>query len=247
MKAVMLAAGMGTRLSGHNDAHPPKSLLRFAGRSLLARHIAMLQTLGMEELALVTGYHAPEIEAEVAATGGSGFVRFLANPQYRRGSVVSMWTAREVLRHGGDVLFMDADVLYDRALLERMLRSSHATCFPIDRDFEEGDEPVKLCLRNGTPVEFRKIVGDVAFDTVGEWVGFIRMNAAFATRLAAETEVFVAAGRLDEPYEEAVRAVLLDGRIPVGIEDITGIPWIEIDFPEDVRRAEREILPRIGG
>ena len=247
MKAVMLAAGMGSRLSGRNEAHPPKSLLRFAGRSLLARHLAALKALGIEQLALVTGYHAAAIEAEIATLGATDFVRCLNNPQYRRGSVVSMWTAREVLNGGGDVLFMDADVLYDRALLERMLASGHPTCFPIDRDFEPGDEPVKLCLRAGRPVEFRKVVGDVTFDSVGEWVGFIRMDRHFAARLATETERFVAGGRLDEPYEEAVRAVLLEGRLPVGVEDITGIPWIEIDFPEDVARAEREILPRIGG
>jgi choline kinase len=245
MKAVMLAAGMGTRLSGHNDAHPPKSLLRFGGQSLLARHIVALKALGIDELALVVGYHADALRAEVAAIGAGGFVRFLENPQYRRGSMVSLWTAREVLRQG-ETLYMDADVLYDPALLDRMMAFPAPTCFPIDRDFEEGDEPVKLCLRAGRPVEFRKLVGEVAFDTVGEWIGFIRMAADFAAELAAATERFVAAGRLDEPCEEAMRAVLLAGTAPVGTEDVTGIPWIEIDFPEDVARAEWEILPRIG-
>lgn len=246
MKAVMLAAGRGTRLSGFDDSHPPKSLLRFGGRSLLDRHIATLKALGIEELALVVGYRAEALRAEAAALGAGGFVRFLDNPHYTRGSVVSLWTAREVLREG-ETLYMDADVLYDPVLLRRLMASPAPTCFPIDRAFEEGDEPVKLCLRAGRPVEFRKVIGDVAFDTVGEWVGFIRMAADFAAALAAETERFVTEGRLDEPCEEAMRAVLLSGTAPAGIEDITGLPWIEIDFPEDVIRAEREILPRIGG
>ncbi len=248
MRALMLAAGVGRRLFGGDAAASPKSLLRFAGRSLLARHVEHLQALGIDGLDLVIGYHGDEIRGEIAAIGAGDFVRFFENPRFRDGSVVSMWTAREVLRGGGEVLFMDADVLYDRAILARMLKAPEATCFPIDRDFEDGDEPVKFCLRDGRPVEFRKIVGDVAFDTVGEWVGFIRLAPDFAALLADETERLVAAGRIGDPYEEAVRAVLLGAAgASVGAVDITGLRWIEIDFPEDIARAENHILPTIGG
>lgn len=244
----MLAAGVGQRLNGGDMTASPKSLLRFAGRSLLARHVAHLRALGLDGLDLVIGYRGDEIRAEIAAIGAGDFVRFHENPRYREGSVLSLWTARETLRAGGDVLFMDADVLYDRTILDRMLAAPEATCFPFDRDFEPGDEPVKFCLRAGRPVEFRKIVGDVAFDTVGEWVGFIRLSPEFATLLADETERFVASGRAGDPYEEAVRNVLLgEAGAAVGALDITGLPWIEIDFPEDVTRAETEILPAIGG
>jgi len=248
MRALMLAAGVGRRLYGEDDSASPKSLLRFAGRSLLARHVEHLRALGVEGLDLVIGYRGDEIRAEIAAIGAGDFVRFAENPRFREGSVLSMWTGRAALRGGDEVLFMDADVLYDRTILKRMVAAPEATCFPFDRAFEPGDEPVKFCLSNGRPVEFRKIVGDVAFDTVGEWVGFIRLAPDFASLLADETERFVAAGRVEEPYEEAVRAVLLgEAGATVGAVDITGLPWIEIDFPEDVTRAEADILPAIGG
>lgn len=249
MRALILAAGVGRRLFGGDDAASPKSLLRFAGRTLLARHVEHLRALGLDGLDLVIGYHGGEIREEIAAIGAGDFVRFHENPRFREGSVLSMWTARAVLREGHDVLFMDADVLFDRAILERMLAAPQATCFPMDRDFEDGDEPVKLCLSDRRPVEFRKIVGDVAFDTVGEWVGFIRMAPDFAALVADETERFAAApGRVEDPYEEAVRAVLLGAAgASVGVVDITGLSWIEIDFPEDIQRAEADILPAIGG
>ncbi len=246
MKAIMLAAGCGTRLSSHGDGNPPKVLLRFGGRTLLSRHIEILRALGIEELVLVVGYRADEVLAEVNSIGAEDFVEALHNPDFERGSLVSLLCARAALAAGAPVLVMDADVLYDARLLRRLVETRHPSCLLMDRDFEAGDEPVKLCLRDRVPVEFRKEIGAVAYDTIGEASGFLRASPAFARALVAASQAYIDSGRLDEPYEEAIRDVLLsDAPPPVGVEDITGIPWIEIDFPADVERAENEILPRI--
>jgi choline kinase len=47
------------------------------------------------------------------------------------------------------------------------------------------------------------------------------------------------------PHEEAVRDLLLERSQKVQVTDVTGCPWIEIDFPLDVERAARQILPRL--
>ena len=52
-------------------------------------------------------------------------------------------------------------------------------------------------------------------------------------------------GRANLPHEEAIRDFLREGTQPVEVVDVTGMPWIEIDFPADVERAERDILPRL--
>lgn len=246
MKALILAAGVGARLFGGDDKASPKSLLRFAGKSLMARHIENLTSVGVDEIGLVLGYHEEEIKAEICAIGASEKITFFHNPRFREGSVVSMWTARDLLVAGDDVLFMDADVLYDPEILERMIEPMAVTSFPYDRDFEAGDEPVKFMLEKGRPVEFRKVPNDVSFDTVGEWIGFIRMTAEFAQAAAARTEHYAFGGDVYAPYEDAVRDLLLgqEGGKVVGV-DVTGLPWIEIDFPEDIARAENVILPAI--
>ncbi len=247
MRAVMLAAGMGRRLSGGDEDHSPKALLAFDGRSLLERHIDVLDACGVDGLTLVVGYRAADIVREVEAIGAGDFVRFVRNEGYRRGSLVSLWTARAALGAGDDVLFMDADVLYHPHLIRCLVESPQPDCVLIDRGFDPGDEPVKLCLADGRIVEFRKRV-ETAYDTVGEWPGFLRFSARTAGRLAQALESRVAAGRLDEPYEEAMRDVLL-GEPPgtFRVEDVTGYPWIEIDFPSDLLRAEKDVLPKLRG
>ena len=241
----MLAAGRGRRLYGDGEGHPNKALLRFGGQSLLARHVDILHAAGIDELVLVVGYRADAMLAEVAGIGAKDFVRPIHNPDYDLGSVVSLLSACATLESGEGCLFMDADVLYHKALVDRLLESAHDTCFLLDRNYEPGYEPVKLCICDGHPVEFGKAIGAVKADFTGEWPGFLKLSAAAGKALVQVMEAFVAAGRVDEPMEEAVREVMLAGRVPFGWEDITGLPWIEIDFPEDVLRAEREILPKL--
>ncbi len=246
MKALILAAGVGSRLFGSDDTASPKSLLRFAGKSLMARHIENLMSVGVDEIGLVLGYHEEEIKDEIRTIGAKDKVTFFHNPRFREGSVVSMWTARNLMIAGDTVLFMDADVLYDPRILERMIEPSGVTSFPYDRDFEAGDEPVKFMLENGRPVEFRKVPDDVSYDTVGEWIGFIRMTPNFAKAVAERTEHYAVGGDVHAPYEDAVRDILLgDGAHDAVGVDVTGLPWIEIDFPEDISRAENEILPAL--
>jgi choline kinase len=245
MKALMLAAGTGSRLSGGGDGHPPKALLKFGGQSLLARHLDHLSELGIPELALVVGYSSGQIIAEIDALGAAGRVTIIENDDFRQGSIVSLWCAREVLVSGEDVLFMDADVLYHREILRRLMDAAAENCFTFDAQVDDDDEPVKLCIRGGHPVEFRKKISG-QFDRVGEWPGFLKLSAEWAAKLAARLDRYMEAGRTAEPYEEAIRDLLLEAAPGTfAIAEISGIPWIEIDFDEDLRRAKDVILPAI--
>jgi choline kinase len=103
---------------------------------------------------------------------------------------------------------------------------------------------VKLCVRGGTLVEFRKKI-DADYDFCGESVGFFRFSESVARKLATAAGQYVERRAIMEPYEEAIRDVLLAEPRQFGYEDVTGLPWIEIDFPADVKRARDDILPRL--
>jgi len=171
-------------------------------------------------------------------------VRLAENPDYVQGSIVTLWCLRECLAAGDDVLLMDADVLYDYRMIARLLESRHRNCFLLDRELAPGDEPVKLCVRDGRLVEFRKQVG-VTCDYLGESVGFFRLSNAMSRTLIDITARYIDDGLVETPYEEALRDVLLAEPDQFGFEDITGLPWMEIDFPNDIERARDEILPRL--
>jgi len=245
MKAVMLAAGIGVRLGPAATEHPPKVLLRFGGKSLLQRHVDVLRRYGVGELVLGVGYHQDEIEQEIADLCAEDFVRTVFNADYDEGNIVTLWTLRDELCCGEPVLLMDADVLYDEALIRCLVMSPHENCLLLDRAFTPGDEPVKLCIRDGEIVEFRKWLS-TEFDFCGESAGLFKLSARVAEQVIAQTKLYVVQSRRRESYEEAIRDVLLTSqRGTFSFEDITGLPWIEIDFAADIERARSEILPRI--
>ncbi|MGA2396670.1 MAG: phosphocholine cytidylyltransferase family protein [Steroidobacteraceae bacterium] len=247
MRAIILAAGRGQRLQQPEDQQVPKCLLRFGGKSLLERHLLALRDCGVAEVVLALGFKRELIEAELERMKVVPRTEIVINPAFELGSVLTVHTAAEPLGRGGDVLLMDADVLYHTRILQALVSGERAmNRVLMDREFEPGDEPVKLCLRGGAPVELRKRVPtDLEYDSIGESVGFFRFDETGARRLVELVAGYVARGATDMPHEEAVRDLIRERGRTFDVADVTGLPWIEIDFPNDVARAEREILPEL--
>ena len=246
MHAIILAAGRGSRLAEHNPDGHPKCLMEFGGHSLLARHLDFLYRLGLRRADLVVGYEADRIIEHVATLRTRPDVAYHFNPRYEQGSVISLWAAADTLRSGEPVLVMDADVLYHPGILQRLIETGIENCYLLDRDFLPGDEPVKIAVRDGVIVEFRKrLAPDLRYDSLGESVGFFRFGPDCAAAIADQCARYDAEGLADAPHEEALRDVLLARPGDFGFEDVSGLPWIEIDFPEDVVRATEEVLPAI--
>ncbi len=245
MRAIILAAGRGLRLQQPEDQQLPKCLLQFGGMTLLERHLSMLKVAGVEEVVLALGFRHERVAAELDKLRESPEI--VLNPRFDLGSVLTVHTAAEAMIRGGDVLLMDADVLYDERIMRALVRGrSPVNRVLIDRDFEAGDEPVKLCVSGGVPVELRKQpAADLEYDMIGESIGFFRFDHVAARRLAALVAHYVDSGRAHLPHEEAVRDLLRERTHVFDVADVTGAPWIEIDYIDDVARAAREILPQL--
>jgi choline kinase len=174
-------------------------------------------------------------------------VRRVLNPGYRTSSLLSLWTLREVLAAGEPVLYMDADVLYDWRLLARLLEAPHEDCLLIDRTAVASEECLKVCIREGRVVDFHKRIQATGYAHWAEWVGFARFGAESARQLAGAIRSYVDRGRTGVIYEEPMRDVILAGHDRFGTVDSLGLPWIEIDFQDDLERARTEVLPRLIG
>ncbi len=247
MRAIILAAGRGLRLQQPEDQQLPKCLLRFGGMSLLERHLRMLKNAGVDEIVLALGFRSELVEAELDRLDWQPRPEVVLNERFDLGSVLTVHTVAGAMTRRGSILLMDADVLYDERILGALVSGRRpVNRVLIDRDFEAGDEPVKLCVRDGVPVELPKQLSpDLEFDTIGESVGFFRFDEAGARRLAALVAGYVDSGRTHLPHEEAVRDLLQERSQIFEVADVTGAPWIEIDFAVDVVRASQEVLPQL--
>jgi choline kinase len=246
MRAIILAAGLGLRLQQPAGDQFPKCLLQFDGVTLLERHLQMLDAAGVHNVVLALGFQPELVEAELKRINWPHQVEIVLNPRFDLGSVLTVHTVADALTRGGDVLVMDADVLYDERILSALVAGESVNRLLIDRDFETGDEPVKLCLQDGVPVELRKqLAVGLQYDTIGESVGFFRFREETARRFVEIVAGYIDSGRANMPHEEAVRDLLLERSQVFDTADVTGAPWIEIDFPNDVARAASEILTQL--
>ena len=235
MKATILAAGRGRRLGAFADY--PKVLLQFGGMSLLERHLAVLRASGVDDVGLVVGFNASAIEKELARLGETS-VSLIHNPRFQEGSILSFWEARARLTDTAPAILMDGDVIYDTRLMRQLIDAPLDNCLLMDRNIEPGDEPVKLCIREGRIVDFHKRPTE-AHDWHGESVGFFRLAPAEMGKILTAAERLIADGGAGLEYEEAIRLAMQAEPDRFGFADVSGLPWTEIDFPEDVEKANQ--------
>ncbi len=239
MKAVILAAGVGKRL-WQVTQHRPKCLIEIGGRSLLRRYLTTLASVGIRRADIVVGYKQEMIRAAVEGDSCGVKVNFLVNDEFHRGSISSLWIARKAL--DDDVIIMDADVLFHREILRRLVESPYENALLMDETVKQTGEECMVVVAGGRVIALTKTM-PAHYDYAGEGVGFLRVRHADTPHVVASLRSSIDKGAWNMEYEDA----LLDyfREVKVGHEMIGGLPWTEIDFVEDVRKAELEVLPRL--
>jgi len=236
VKAILLAAGSGRRLQRPS----PKCLVEIGGTTLLTRALRALAAVRVAEALVVVGYQHELITAELIHHPPPLPVACVRNEAFIRGSVRSLWTAREAL--AAPALVMDADVLFPVHLLRRLVASPHANCVLADPRASFTGEEMMLTLHEGRVWDITRGAADPS-RTLGEGVGFYKLERSTAQHLRHLLEGWIAEGRDDVEYEEVFRTLFK--ACAFGYELVGDLPWTEIDFPEDIRKAEQAIWPLI--
>jgi choline kinase len=234
--AVILAAGVGKRLRPFTETRP-KSLIVIGGLSLMERHLGLLAAEGVERAVIVIGHCGEQIREQCGAACGDLEILYEENPDYERGSILSLRAGLDAL---GDpvsgAIWMDADVLYHPRVLGSLLTAEAPLTLLLDPTYDNTGEEMVLGVRNARVLRIeRGLRGD--YDLTGESVGFFAVSGGLLPDFRRHLAGFAASGRLDAEYEEAVDEFLPS--IEAGYIDIGRLPWIEIDFPQDLEEAER--------
>jgi choline kinase len=238
VRAILLAAGRGRRLG----IDGPKCLVPIAGKPLLERHLVNMAEAGITALTLVVGFQQSMIRDALASLPAPPPfpIEIVENPRFERGSIVSLQVASERLLAGA--IWMDADVFYPSALLRRLVETTHDSSVLLDARSEETGEEMMLGVLGGRVRQVARRVGKTApdgtpWELVGEAVGFAKAGPTGGAVLKRILDAEVAADRLDQEYEAAMN--LAFGETPFGFERVDDFAWTEIDFPEDVVKAEK--------
>ncbi|WP_240606527.1 NTP transferase domain-containing protein [Phenylobacterium kunshanense] len=233
-RAIILAAGQGKRLLPLTEARP-KCLIELSGRSLLAWQLLRLQSAGVDEAVIVTGFRADAVEAEVAQLGLKMPVRLQFNPFYTvSDNTASCWIVREAFE--GHVLLLNGDTLFGPGVAERLLDAPPAEItVTIDRKPAYDADDMKVLTDGGRLRAIGKTIE--AYDA--ESIGFLRFSPEGAAKFVAGVEqVLQKPEGLKRWYLSVIDELARSG-VDVRVCSIEGLEWGEMDFPQDVENLTR--------
>jgi len=240
MKAVILAAGQGTRIRSVHGEHP-KCLIEVDNATILDHQLEALSMVGINDVAVVIGYEKEQIIAHVNARQLlTQRIHFIENAAFAiTNNIYSLRLALDWLR-GDSFIVLNADVIFDPEILEVAVRPHAPISMIVDPLWR--DETMKVVILDDHVIRMSKNISREEFS--GTYIGITVFSKAIQDRFVHKMEDVIAAGRVDEFFNVVVQELANEG-VPVGYTSTDGLPWVEIDDPVDLTFAQHHVFPQL--
>ena len=249
MKAIIVAAGPGTRLLPFTE-NKPKCMLEVGGKTILQRTLEALRENDVNDIIIVKGYKSDVINYPN--------IKYYYNPNYLENNILtSLFYAEKEMQDG--FIFSYSDILYHASVLRKLLQSKEDINLIVDTDWAQRykgrtlhptDEAELVVVKNSRIAKISKFMNtNIAH---GEFIGlakFTRKGAEILIRNYkrirtskwcgfTEFHRFQDAVSIDKAYLTDMLQELIDRGYPIYNVDITG-GWLEIDTSQDLQIARR--------
>ncbi|MBZ0204496.1 MAG: phosphocholine cytidylyltransferase family protein [Ignavibacteria bacterium] len=238
MQAIILAAGLAKRLRPLTDT-TPKCLLKAGSKTLLEMTINNILKNGINEFIVVTGYRENMIKDFIAETYPKLNILYLTNADYENNNnSYSLWMTKDYVK--GDSLLLDSDILFDYRIISKLLKSEHANSLAVNSAHKLGEEEIKVIIDSANKIEH---IGKhlAPAECFGESIGIERFSLDFFSKLGDVLDrKIMRENNVNEFYEASFQELYDMGNAMYAI-DVSEYKSMEIDFPEDLKRAEDEV------
>jgi choline kinase len=233
MQAVILAAGYGSRLERVSGG-APKCLLPIGGRPLVEHQLEALHDAGVGKILVVVGHKADDVRKTLGNR-----VEYIENTKYAEtNSLYSLWMARDWVK--GPFVLLNCDLLFHPDILDRLL-SKGGNGLAFDSTSSKGKEQTKVAVSEGKVIDLGK---DLAPElSRGESLGLLCFDAKGAKALFSRANALIESGAVNSWVIEGVRSACTE--VEIKALNVAGMPWTEIDFPNDYERAQKVVYPAI--
>lgn len=236
--AVILAAGLGSRLKEHGKTQP-KGFLRLGEQPIVEESIQRLRAAGIQRVIIVTG-HLREFYEELRERYAE-LIETVHNIKFAEsGSMYSLYCARD--RLNDDFLLLESDIIYERRALDGVLAFPHDNVVLLSGRTDSGDEV--YVEANGAVIRaMSKDKSRLGTGIAGELVGITKVSRAlFAQMVTNAEQAFERTLHLD--YETGC-LVGVAQHYPVYYHLIPDLLWSEIDDAAHLARARSAVYPAI--
>lgn len=237
MKAIILAAGIGSRIRPLTD-NKHKSLLPVGKKTILERMVENILSVGIEDIIVVTGYLEDQIVSFLNKTFPGVPIKYIRNDKYLETNTgYSLMLTKELVKDD-DFIKFDADVVFDRTILDALVSSIFSSSLCIDRNIDLAAEEVKVKVddKNRVIQVGKKIA---PHEATGESIGIEKISKEAAMVLFSELESLMKNKKNLQEYYDDTYTTLVEKGVPFHALDVTGLKWVEIDTHEDYEHARR--------
>ncbi len=230
MKALILAAGFGSRLAPITD-NLPKSLVSVNGKPILFKQIENLLENGIQDITIISGYKAEVLEREVHKVWP--FIQIVESVDYATtNNMYSAYLGLEAIGMG-EFLMMNADVFYDASVITALLSFPGSNAIVTDIG-NYNEESMKVIEKEGRLVEIAKTI--TKEDALGSSIDVYKFDEHGASAFYNKCkEYIVDCKELKKWSEVALNDIL--GEIEFRACPLNG-RWFEIDNHDDLAAAE---------
>lgn len=230
MKVLIMAAGVGSRISRHLQGQP-KCCVDIDGKPLIKHTFELLKKKGITDIAIVTGYQERYIHQ---ALEGFSYTRYF-NPFFRvANSISSVWFARDFLVPDDDILIMNGDVFMEEEILNILLEDKRSPLMLSDSTRIE-DADYRFNWDSDLLKKYGKQLTNE--ETTGEYVGIGRLSKEDLTVFRQKVIDTVSLEDYNCWWEDVIYRTVDDGK-NVYIKDVAGVFWAEVDYIEDYERIK---------
>ena len=241
MKAVILAAGQGTRIrSVHGER--PKCLIEVDDSTILDHQLEALSKAGIDEVAIVVGYQKEQIinYVKTQSLARKQRIDFIENPVYAlSNNIYSLWLALDWVC-GDNFIVLNADVIFDPEILVRATHPYAPISMIVDPFWR--DETMKVIIEGDRVMEMSKKIPRDEFS--GTYIGITVFSKSIQNQFFSKMDQLVDSGRVSEFFNVAVQQLANEG-IHVGFTSTEGLAWAEIDDPIDLTFAQQNVFPQL--
>ncbi len=232
MKAVILAAGMGSRLTTHSD-HTPKCLLEVGGKALLDHQLDALYSNNIKDINIVTGHLADKIKAKA-----SNRAKCVFNPLYNKAGILYSLQAVKEYLYDHEFICMAGDIIFNPEILRLILDAKGDIVLGVERK-KCDDEDSKVLISNNEVIKMGKKLNKINNgELITEYVHIAKFSEKASKVFFDNVEKLIKAGDKNAYMMCALNDTLKNGIKAIPVYS-NGFPRTEIDFIEDLEKARR--------
>lgn len=241
MQAVILAAGMGSRL-GKYTQYSTKCMIRVNEKTLLERIFDSLRSAGISRAVIVTGYCSEGLMCHASEAAGSDIdMIFIHNEKYNTtNNIYSLYLASEYMEQD-DTLLFESDLIFDETIVRDMVCCSDSDLVAVSKFERWMDGTVTTFDENRNVTAFIDKSG-FRWDDCEQYyktVNIYKLSKEFFSGWYKPfLEAYIKTCGNNVYYEMVLKVITNICTTKLKVFDVTGRKWYEIDTPQDLQTAE---------